>query len=425
MLTMKEDLLHYVWRYQRFDFSDLKTTEGEPVQIQQIGEHNLHAGPDFTNARIKIGDTLWAGNVEMHLKSSDWLKHNHSADKAYKNVILHVVLNEDETIRRETGERIPCIELKKLIPNKLSKVYLKLLNNEQWIPCQHHFYKVKEMTKMLWLDRLLVERLERKTAYVEELLEKNKNNWEETFYQIIARNFGFKTNAEPFEQLARSLPLITLAKHKNNLMQIEALLFGQAGLLEKDFEDEYPNKLKKEYLFLQKKHSLNPVQNESWKFLRMRPASFPTIRIAQFAQLIFSSVHLFSKILVAKNVEELEHLFDLKLSNYWQTHYVFDKASVKRNKKLGKSAIHLLVINTIAPFLFLYGKRKDNEDYKEKAFQLLEEIKPEKNSIITKWKALGMEPESAYQTQALLQLKNEYCTKKRCLECAVGNAILK
>lgn len=281
------------------------------------------------------------------------------------------------------------------------------------------------MTKMLWLDRLLVERLERKTAYVEELLEKNKNNWEETFYQIIARNFGFKTNAEPFEQLARSLPLITLAKHKNNLMQIEALLFGQAGLLEKDFEDEYPNKLKKEYLFLQKKHSLNPVQNESWKFLRMRPASFPTIRIAQFAQLIFSSVHLFSKILVAKNVEELEHLFDLKLSNYWQTHYVFDKASVKRNKKLGKSAIHLLVINTIAPFLFLYGKRKDNEDYKEKAFQLLEEIKPEKNSIITKWKALGMEPESAYQTQALLQLKNEYCTKKRCLECAVGNAILK
>ena len=314
MLTMKEDLLHYVWRYQRFDFSDLKTTEGEPVQIQQIGEHNLHAGPDFTNARIKIGDTLWAGNVEMHLKSSDWLKHNHSADKAYKNVILHVVLNEDETIRRETGERIPCIELKKLIPNKLSKVYLKLLNNEQWIPCQHHFYKVKEMTKMLWLDRLLVERLERKTAYVEELLEKNKNNWEETFYQIIARNFGFKTNAEPFEQLARSLPLITLAKHKNNLMQIEALLFGQAGLLEKDFEDEYPNKLKKEYLFLQKKHSLNPVQNESWKFLRMRPASFPTIRIAQFAQLIFSSVHLFSKILVAKNVEELEHLSLIHIS---------------------------------------------------------------------------------------------------------------
>ena len=425
MLTMKEDLLHYVWRYQRFDFSNLKTTEGEPVQIQQIGEHNTHAGPDFSNARIKIGDTLWAGNVEMHLNASEWILHNHQSDKAYKNVILHVVLDEDEIIYRDTGERIPCIELKKLIPNKLSKTYLKLLNNEQWIPCQHHFYEVREMTKMLWLDRLLVERLERKTTYIEELLEKNKNNWEETFYQILARNFGVKVNAESFERLARSLPLITLSKHKNNLLQVEALLFGQSGLLEKDFEDDYPKKLKKEYLFLQKKHQLQPIQAEAWKFLRMRPPNFPTIRIAQFAQLIFSSVHLFSKVIAAKNVEELEHMFDLKLSNYWQTHYVFDKDSVKRNKKLGKGAIHLFVINTIAPFIFLYGKRKDNPDFKDKAFQLLEEIKPEKNNIITKWEALGVMPESAYHTQALLQLKNEYCDKKRCLECAVGNAILK
>lgn len=422
---MKEDLLHYVWRFQRFDLHDLQTTEGESIQVQQTGDHNHNAGPDFLNARIKIGTTIWAGNVEMHLKSSDWTKHQHQKDLAYDNVILHVVLEEDENIQRQNGTRIPCLVLKKRIPNKLSKVYQKLLHNEFWIPCQHHFYAVGNMTKVLWLDRLLVERLESKIIFIENLLKENTNNWETTFYQILARNFGVKINATPFERLAKSLPLQILGKHKSNLFQVEALLFGQSGLLQNDFEDDYPKRLQKEFHFLQKKYQLTPLEKSNWKFLRMRPANFPTIRIAQFAQLIFQSVHLFSKVLAVKNVKEIENMFELKLSNYWQTHYVFDKVSVKRKKSLGKNAIHLFVINTIAPFLFLYGKSRDDDEYKDLAFRLLEELKPESNSIITKWKELGMEPDSAYQTQALLQLKNEYCDRKRCLECAVGNGILK
>lgn len=422
---MKEDLLHYVWRFQRFDLHNLQTTEGESIQVQQTGEHNHNAGPDFLNARIKIGSTIWAGNVEMHLNSSDWIKHQHQTDKAYENVILHVVLEEDEIIHRQNGSRIPCLLLKKRIPTKLSKIYQKLLHNEFWIPCQHHFYEVGDMTKVLWLDRLLVERLESKIIVIENLLKENTNNWETTFYQVLARNFGVKVNAEPFERLAKSLPLPILGKHKSNLFQIEALLFGQSGLLQDDFEDDYPKRLQKEFNFLQKKYQLTPLQKSNWRFLRMRPANFPTIRIAQFAQLVFQSVHLFSKVLAVKNVKEIENMFELKLSNYWQTHYVFDKLSVKRNKSLGKNAIHLFVINTIAPFLFLYGRSRDNDDYKDIAFRLLEELKPENNSIITKWKELGMEPDSAYQTQALLQLKNVYCDRKRCLECGIGNSILK
>jgi len=277
----------------------------------------------------------------------------------------------------------------------------------------------------MWLDRLLVERLEEKVIKIDKSLILNQNNWEETFYQFLARNFGVKVNAEPFEQLAKSIPLITLAKHKINLLQIEALLFGQAGFLDNDFTDDYPNKLKKEYLFLKKKYQLIPTKEESWKFMRLRPANFPSIRIAQFAALVFQSVHLFSKILAASSVKEIEHVFDLRLSSYWNTHYVFDKESTKRKKTLGKGTIHLIIINTIVPFLFLYGKKKANEDFTDKALRLLEEVKPEKNSIIKKWEELGMEPISAYQTQALLQLKNTHCKNKNCMNCAIGNAILK
>ena len=422
---MKEDLLHFVWRTKRFDLSDLKTTEGEEIQIQSFGEHNTHAGPDFFNAKIKIGDTLWAGNVEMHLNSSDWNKHNHSNDRAYDNVILHVVLEEDEPIFRKSGERIPALALKKRISEKLSKTYLKLLHNEYWIPCQHHFFEVTEMKRNIWLDRLLVERLESKTDIIHQRLEQNKQHWEETFYQFLARNFGVKVNNDAFEQLARATPLIHLSKHKNDLFQIEAMLFGQAGMLEEDFEDDYPNRLKKEYNFLKKKYQLEPIDKVNWKFMRLRPANFPTIRIAQFAQLIFQSAHLFSKILEAKNVEALEKLFKIEPSDYWKTHYTFDNESEEKPKKLGKTAIHLFIINTIAPFLFVYGRQKAESAFQDKALALLESLKPEKNSIIDGWKNLGVKPESAAQTQALLQLKNEYCNQKRCLECSVGAAILK
>ncbi len=422
---MKEEFLHFIWRLRRFHNNKLLTTEGAALEILHPGEQNFHSGPDFTNAKIKIGDTLWAGNVEMHLNSSDWLQHAHQNDRAYDNVILHVVLEEDIPIKRQSGERIPCLELKSRIPSKLSKQYLKLMANETWIPCQHLFFSVPDPTRNLWLDRMLVERLEQKTELIENALEQNQNDWEKTFYQTLARNFGVKINAEPFELLAKELPLLLLGKHKPDLLALEALLFGQAGMLEEDLKDDYPKRLQKEYRFLQKKYTLQPIQKTSWKFSRLRPANFPTIRIAQFATLIFQSVHLFSKMLAAKNVVEIENMFALQLSNYWQTHYVFDKPSVKRKKTLGKSTIHLLIINTIAPFLFLYGQRKDNTSYKDRALKLLEELPPEKNNIISRWKDLGVKPESAYQTQALLQLKNEHCKKKKCLECGIGNAVLK
>jgi len=378
---MREDFLHYLWRMKRLDFANLQTTQGE--------------------------------------------QHQHQKDKAYNNVILHVVLEEDQAIHRNSGERIPCLEVKKRIPPKLSKTYQQLQHSAYWIPCQHHFHSVSGLTKNMWLDRLLVERLEQKTVYIAERLQQNTNNWETTFYQILARNFGVKVNADPFELLAKNTPSSLFAKHKTNLFQIEALLFGQAGLLEKDFEDAYPQALKKEYLFLKGKYSLSPIRSESWRFLRMRPANFPTIRLAQFATLIYQSSHLLSKILEIKILKDIEKLFEISLSDYWLTHYVFDKETPKRKKTLGKSTIHLLVINTIAPFLFLYGSQKGIEDYKDLALQLLESIPPEKNSIIRQWEGLGMQPESAYQTQALLQLKNEYCSSHRCLECSIGGAILK
>ncbi|HHM20798.1 MAG TPA: DUF2851 family protein [Bacteroidetes bacterium] len=422
---MKENFLHFLWRFRRFDHTDLKTTGGHPVEILHPGQYNQHAGPDFINARLRINHTEWAGNVEMHLKSSEWWDHNHQNDQAYDNIILHVVLEEDRPVLRADGSPVPCLEIKKRIPAGLLGTYQKILHNEYWIPCQHQFFSVSEITKNLWLDRLLVERLERKTEAIKSALLKNNMDWEETFYQFTARNFGLKINAQPFELVARSLPQNLLARHKDNLLQIEALLFGQAGMLENVFVEKYPGRLKQEYLFLKKKYQLVPVDPHLWKFLRLHPANFPTVRLAQFAQLIFRSIRLFSKILEVETIKEIEKLFTVKPGGYWLTHYKFEKESEKRNKSFGKEAIRLLTINTIVPFLFLYGSETGEESFKDKAFRLLEEISPEKNKIIKGWEALGIKAGSACQSQALLQLKNEYCDKKKCLECNIGGAILK
>lgn len=422
---MQEDLLHFAWRLKRFDLSDLHTTDGQTIDILHFGEANRHAGPDFLNARIRIGETLWAGNVEMHLKASDWELHRHGEDRSYDNVILHVVLEEDRTITRISGEKIPCLELKRRIPNRVSRIYKSLLNSEYWIPCQHQFFSVGSGVKHLWLDRLLVDRLEEKTGQMVHRLEMNQHDWELTFYQLLARNFGMRVNAEAFEQLARSLPLSLLQQYKDRLFRLEALLFGQAGMLEADFSDEYPQKLQEEYRFLQRKHRLEPIPGHQWKFLRMRPANFPTIRIAQLAMLLHQSAHLFSKMLAAQRVKEIEHMFELKISNYWRDHYTFEKASKSRQKTLGKTAIHLLIINTISPLLFLYGTWKQEERFRDRALQLLEQLPPEKNHIVEQWKNLGIRVDSAYTSQALLQLKNRYCDRKACLQCAVGNALLK
>ncbi len=420
---MTEAFLQHIWKYHLFDKKKLIASTGEKIEILNIGQLNTDAGPDFFNAKIKIDNTVWAGNIEIHINSSDWIKHSHNTNKAYDNVILHVVYNNDMQITRSTGEPIPTIELK--FNKKLFDNYQDLIQNEQWISCENEINNIDGFIIDFWLNSLLIERLENKSEYILKNLNQNNNNWEETFYQQLAKNFGIKINQQPFEQLTKSLPLKYLSKHKNNLFQIEAFLFGQAGFLETNVDgDDYYSELKKEYLFLKNKFKLKPIEKHLWKFLRLRPYNFPTIRIAQFATLIYKSSGLFSKIIECDDLIEIKKYFSVSTSEYWDTHYVFNKTSKKKTKKTGDVFINSLIINTIIPFLFVYSKSKDNDIYKVRALKFLEKLSPEKNSIINNWKVLGMPVPNAFYSQALIQLKNEYCDKKKCLYCQIGNRII-
>lgn len=426
--SFPEVFLHYIWKLKLFDFQNLNTTDAEVIDLVNVGTHNHHTGPDFSNARIRIGGTLWAGSVEIHKKSSDWLVHQHQKDKAYDNTILHVVYEHDQPIYRADGTPIPTLELKNKIPTQYVQRYWELSTSQQKIPCEHRFFSVPTSLKNLWLERLVIERLEDKTLEIRKSLEQTQNNWEETFYRVLARNFGAKQNSIAFEALAKSLPLKVVSKHKNNLFQLEALLFGQAGFLSesetKQTSDIYWLDLQKEYIFLANKYNLITLKASSWQFGRMRPANFPTIRLAQFAVLIHQSTHLFSKILEEPKAQDLRKMFLIHLEGYWMNHYRLGEESPKRKKTLGGGTIDLILINTIAPFLFIYGDYKGIEAYKERAVRLLQLIKPEQNSIIANWQNLGMVTNSAHDTQALLQLKKKYCDSKRCLSCSIGHKIL-
>jgi hypothetical protein len=299
-----------------------------------------------------------------------------------------------------------------------------MMSNRQWIPCENQINNAGTFVIESWLQRMMIERLETRCESIIQTLKINKNNWEETFYQHLARNFGFNLNAVPFEMLAKSIPQKYLSKHNDNLFQIEALLFGQAGFLEKDHKDDYPQQLKKEYLFLKQKYSLHPIEAHLWKFLRLRPTGFPTIRIAQFADLISRSHALFSKVMECKNITSLRKLFQINCSGYWTDHFMFDKPAPARKKTFTDAAVDLLLINTVITFLFVYGMLKDEETIKERALSFLEKIKPENNAIIKKWKTIGLPANNAFQTQALLQLKKNYCSNKKCLQCSIGNKLL-
>ena len=353
---MNEKFLHYIWQNKLFDVNRLQTSEGQKIEVIDTGKPNTDAGPDFFNAKLKLDGTLWAGNVEIHLYASDWVKHKHHTDKAYDSVILHLVQQDDTPIYRTNGEIIPQAKLN--YPAEIEQRYELLLANKQWIACQNKLKQVDGIFVHSWLSAGLTERLSRKTEAIFGLLEQNKNNWEEAFYITLARNFGFGTNSDAFELLARSLPLSYLGKHKDNLFQLEALLFGQSGLLfsSKNEPDDYLLSLQKEYLFLQAKFELKPIDGSMWKLLRLRPTNFPHVRIAQFASLIHKSSKLFSKIIEKTEMEAIEPLFECAPSEYWNTHYLFGEESASRTKKLGKSAIHVILINTVVPFIFCYGK---------------------------------------------------------------------
>ncbi len=421
---MTEDFLHYAWRYRRFQQRGLHCTLGLPIEILHPGQHNHHAGPDFSNARIRIDDTQWAGNVEIHIRSSEWYRHSHEEDPAYANVILHVVLEEDLPVFNAQGQRIPCLELKPLLDPQAMQRYHQLLYESAWIPCQSLWPQVPELTKTLWIERLLVERLEAKTEHIQHLLTLNRGDWEETCYQVLARAFGMKVNAEPFEQLARSLPYKLMAKHGDNLLQIEALLFTQAGMLEGLYREKYPRTLQQEGRFLRHKYSLKPMDGSQWKFLRMRPANFPTVRLAQFAALVYRSEHLFSKILASSNVDELRPLLLGRPSPYWTNHYQFDQPTKYHAKPPGETFFQLLIINAIAPLLFFYGVYHQDAAFCERAMLWLESMPSEDNHVLTGWQQMGCQAQNAGEGQALMHLKSSYCEQKRCLNCAVGNAIV-
>ena len=422
---MSEDFLHYIWKFKQFDLSGLCTTDNEPVEILKAGEHNFDAGPDFFNAKLRIGETLWAGNVEVHIKASDWNRHGHQTDKAYDNIILHAVYDADHDLKRSTGEKIPTIEMKSRIPLKHFQKYMNFKQSKDWIPCEKQIKEVPDLIVNGMLDKMVLERLEKRSIHISNSLKLNHNNWEETFYQALARNFGFKTNADTFELLAKSLPSLIPAKQKSSFLQVEALIFGQAGMLEEHYKDKYPISLQNEYVFLQKKFQLQPLPIHLWKYLRLRPINFPSIRLAQFASLIYHSSNLFSSILERENLNDMKALFDITVSEYWETHYTFDKSSKMRSKRMGDEASNNIIMNTIVPFLFVYGKQKAEEEHIERALRLLEQLPGESNTIISNWKNLGINVNSAQNTQALLQLKNEYCQNKKCLNCNIGNYILK
>jgi hypothetical protein len=419
---IKEEFLHYIWQQKLFPAKAMKTTCGEIVEIIDVGKRNTNEGPDFFNAKIKIGDKLWAGNVEIHLKSSDWRHHRHSENPVYDSVILHVVKQADTKIKRNSGENIPQLELE--CPQNMIDNYSNLLNKNSSIRCEDFIKDIPGIFISSWLNALLSERLLRKTEQISALLEQNRNNWEEAFYVVLSRSFGFGINNEPFERLAKSLPLVYLQKHKNNLVQLEALFFGQAGLLPEEKTDTYVETLKREYDFLKSKFKLTTMEDPGWKMLRLRPGNFPQVRIAQFASLIYASSKMFSKIIAKPEYDYIHSLFSIQLSEYWDTHYTFNKTSPKRTKHLGKKAIDILLINTIVPFLFYYGQRMENEDLQESALKILEQISPEKNNITEEWTRIGIKLINAFDTQAVIQLKNNYCDNKDCLRCRIGHKVL-
>ena len=420
---MTEDFLIYIWRYQLYA-PDLQTSEGQKLIVKNPGIRNTNAGPDFSNAMVRIGATLWAGNVEVHVKSSDWNLHQHQNDDAYSNVILHVVFEHDRIILDRNGNSIPTIELKGKIDEDRFSKYQYFVSNKNWIPCSREINLVDPITLTSWLERMLVERLERKTDAVEKVFLHNKNNWEDSFYQVLAGNFGFKVNEQPFRMLATMLPLHILKKHSNNHMQLEALLMGQAGLLKREFTDEYPIQLKNEYNFLKQKYGLIPMETHLWKFMRLRPANFPTIRISQFANLMSKHANMFSEIIECNTIHGLFSIFDAHASEYWENHFNFDVVSTSSSKKLGAVAIRTIIINTIVQFVYYYGTARDKQKYRDMAIQFLLDLPPEKNAITREWEKLSIKAENALESQALLELKNKYCDLKKCLHCSLGLKLL-
>jgi len=422
---MKENLLHFIWNLQLFSYKNLCCTRGERLQIISAGLHNLNSGPDFFNSKIEIENQVWAGNVEIHVNSSDWYAHNHQTDKNYDSVILHVVWEHDVDVFRISNQEIPTLELKNYISTNVLENYEQLFSkNKNWINCEKNISSVGPFMLHHWFERLYFERLEQKSFLIQEILNRTNNNWEATLFVLLAKNFGLKINSEAFFNFANSIDFSIIRKVSTNKDSLEALFFGQAGLLCDNSESEYFTKLKLEYEYLQKKFHISPISKGQVHFFRLRPSNFPTIRLSQLASLYSLKENLFSNIIEIQSVRDYYNLLNVATSKFWETHYTFEKESKKSTKKLTKSFVDLLLINTIIPIKFMYLKSFGKTDFAQ-IFSIIEQIKPEKNSIISKFNNCNIKSENAFKTQALLQLKNEYCNKQLCLQCEIGKELLK
>lgn len=421
---MKEDLVSYIWRYRMWGDAALTTVNGDQVEVIDVGLPNNGSGPDYFNAKVRIGNTLWAGNVEIHVRASDWNRHQHDTDAAYNSVILHVVAKSDAEVKNQKGDVVPQLQLP--IEPRYINLAEQLRQSLQPIPCGHYWDEHLKTRLQFMMNGLLCERLEHKVVDIQEILVGNQNDWEETFYQVLAKSFGMKVNEVPFVQLAKSLPQHILAKHKDNLLQIEALLIGQAGLLnDLKISDSYADQLVAEYNFLKQKYSLTPIDPSLWRMGRIRPASSPYVRLAEFAMLTFNSEHLFRKVVETVDAKEMHKLFTFGTSEYWLNHYYLAQWSKKSEKTIGEAMRNSILINCVVPMLFAYGKHTGNEGMTERVFDLLESIPAENNSIIDTWKNYGIVSQNAYDTQALLEQMKNYCLKKECLRCKLGHQIFK
>jgi len=421
---MKEDFLHYVWQFKKFDVLDVKTVHGEPVTILNTGQYLEQAGPDFFNAQLIIGSQKWAGNVEIHLKSSDWYIHNHEKDDAYDSVVLHVVWEHDTEVFRQDNTEIPVLEMKHYVSKDTLANYNALAVAKSWIYCEKELESIDSFVFENWKERIFFERLERKALPILKQAKETGNDWEAILFSFLAKNFGLNTNGETFYAIAQSLPFGVVRRESFEYENLEALFYGRAGLLNPEHEDVYFKDLKQRYDYISHKYRINPVYIDSLQFFKHRPDNFPTIRLSQLAQLYHTHQNLFSKITEAASISDIYTIFEVGASYYWQSHYTFDKESSKKRKPLTASFIDLIIINTIIPFKFAYSKITGKENT-EALVSMLREITPEKNTIIDKFKSFKVGAQSAYDSQALLQLKNEYCANKRCLQCAIGLELLK
>ena len=428
-----EQLLHYCWKHKLYPTGVLQTTDGQTVEVIDPGLHNYNAGPDFFNSKVKVDGQLWIGNVEIHDKASDWYQHRHDKDSAYDNVVLHVVGKADAIVTTNNGRRLPQLVVS--VPEEVAANYSMLLSTEQYPPCYEIISDLSALLTHSWMSALQVERLEQKTVAIRERARLSGEDWEAAYFTTLARNYGFGINGDAFEAWAKTIPLNVIAHHRDDVFQIEAIFMGQAGLLEMEaiperhqaaaLNDGYFARLRNEYLYLRHKFSLHPINYKLWRFLRTRPQSFPQVRLSQLANLYCSHQSQLSSLTDCTTAKEIRQLLKVGVTPYWETHYGFGVESDKMTKRLSTASLDLLIINTAVPMLFAYGRHTQKDEFCDRAFELLEELKPENNNIVRMWQQCGLSVSNAGDSQALIQLKKEYCDKRDCLRCRFGFEYLK